>query len=50
MRPEQNTTLNAKTEKFIIANISGNTLKQGSSTQCSVSEVHICKNTVQAGT
>jgi len=29
-RPEQNTALNAKTEKFITAKISGNTLKQGS--------------------
>jgi len=33
MRPEQNTTaLNAMTEKFITAKISGNALKQGSRT------------------
>ena len=31
-RPEQNTALNATTEQFIAAEISGNALKQGSGT------------------
>jgi len=31
-RPEQNTTLNAKTEQFITVKMSGNALKQGSRT------------------
>ena len=43
-RPEQNTALNARTEQYITAKISGNALKQGSRThsvlrQCSLQPV-----------
>ena len=42
MRTEQNTVLNAKTEQFITAKVSGNALKQESRTnsQCYISAVH----------
>jgi len=46
-RPEQNTALNAKTEQFITAKISGNALKQGSRTDSvlrqSSSQLQNCK-------
>ena len=43
MRPEQNTTLRAKTEQLRTAKISGNALKQGvKHTQCYFSAVHNC--------
>jgi len=47
-RPEQNTALNAMTDQFITAKISGNAAKQGNRTvhsQYYVSVVHNCKNT-----
>jgi len=43
--PEQNTALNAKTEQYITAKISGNALKRGvEHTQFYVGVVHNCKN------
>jgi len=43
MRPEQNTTLNAKKEQFITAYISGNALKQE---HCTLKQENKCSKSI----